>query len=753
MAIPTINYPTSIDDDSTLFLVHDSLRLTLSADYNPGDKSILIYGDTEIINRFPATGLITMTEQCSDEDVRAITFYYGSRTEVSFDQLELLPCFTDVAKPRDITHITMNVMAEHHNSLKNAVIAIENMAGKKGEISQQPLIGTMEARINYLRKIALVPKAWFASDKKIGLIPLTIEFKDLSFRLGTDGTSGIISYIWDFGDNTSPSIVTISTTEGPVTQTNVLVQDLNGGTISKVYTKPGIYDVTLKVTNDFGSDIVVFPEYINARVAAPDEAVIKFNTRTGQSITTVGLPLNGPYTTNPVIRTPVNTFVDAEVPSGVNPNNGKSYAGEELSGGTPIDGVISYTWSLADDLSHSNSSSVRASYSVGGIYDLALRCDTQYGAYRITAYENAIDVVEKYNLWLWNYHSISQVKSYEFGLVSETFKTNLTNPVSISRNSSFLNGEANETQQKREFNRNVGFAPRGTTASGSGGVGLLFYASGRSVTDSPILEKVNIHEFNGFTQTYVTQLSLNRPWNWFELHSSNSVYFALGGINTNQLPNTSLTNQTKTRLSLSELSVTSDSLTTSNYKNGAQELSNNEVTFDNIGNPIQGHMSVYRTCWKDTAGYILRNQGVGQFFRIKNFYKTSGSASEYFLDIKKLTDMAGPSKTEGQLIPLSQGVYFFNNTGAVSAYNPTTNIWETGGTGINSASFRILQDNTVTNFDDQSNNLIAVSDSDKVAYLSFDYSSKTFIKFNEMTLTFSSVTYRPTGNQFAVSIF
>ena len=753
MTIPSVsNFPTSIDTDDNLFLVHDSLRVKLSQDYNPGDTSIAIYGDATIINRFPDTGIITLTEQCSDAEVRALSFYYGSRTSISFDNLELLPGFIDVAKPKDITNITQNVMAQHHNAIKNALINIQQTAGKKGQTAQFPLTGTMEERINYLRSIALVPKAWFSANKLIGLIPFEVQFKDLSFRLGTDGTSGTISYVWDFGDNTSSVISSISTTEGPISQDNVLVQDLDGGTITKVYTRPGIYDVSLTVTNDFGTDTVVFPQFVNARVAAPETAVINFNVRAGQTLIVNGIPSGGPYTTTPVLRTPINTFVDAEVPAGINPNTGLTYAGEEVSGLDPIDPVTTYTWSLADDLAHSNSSSVRGSYSVGGLYNLHLRCDTAYGAYRITTYDNAIDVVERYNLWLWNYTNATNIKTSEFGLISETFKTSFSTVVTIFRNDSFLNAVTNETQQKKEFERNVGFAPRGTTTSGNGGVGLLYYASGRNAVDSPILESIKFHEFNGFTQTYLVQTPISRPWNWVDLYSSTSIYFILGNLTTSQLPGTSLTNQVKDKLNLSDLSVTSDTLTTANYKNGAQELKNNEVTFTG-GLPNQGHMSVYRSCWKDTAGFILRNQGVGTFFRIKSFYKTSGTTSEYFQDIKKLTDMAGPAKLEGQLVTLSQGVYFFNNTGAISAYNPTTNVWETGGTGVNSASFRYLQDNTVVGFDEQDQTLVAASDSNKIAYLSFDYSAKAFIKFNETTLTFSNVSYRPLGTQFKMSIF
>jgi hypothetical protein len=164
-------------------------------------------------------------------------------------------------------------------------------------------------------------------------------------------------------------------------------------------------------------------------------------------------------------------------------------------------------------------------------------------------------------------------------------------------------------------------------------------------------------------------------------------------------------------------------------------------------------MSVYRSCWKDDAGFFLRNQGTGTFFRIKSFYRTSGNTSEPFINIKKLPDMTGSSKVEGQLVALSTGVYFFSNSGAVAAYNPTTGVWGTGGPGVNSPAFKALQDSTVSGFDSESQTLLAASDGDKLAYLSFDYSAKAFIKFNETDTTFSSVTSRPSGDQWNMTIF
>ena len=79
MTVPTAPlFPDNFDSDNNLYVVHDSLRLSLLDDYNPGDTSIVATGDPVVIVRIPPTGQVTLTEQCSDLDKRAITFYYGS---------------------------------------------------------------------------------------------------------------------------------------------------------------------------------------------------------------------------------------------------------------------------------------------------------------------------------------------------------------------------------------------------------------------------------------------------------------------------------------------------------------------------------------------------------------------------------------------------------------------------------------------------------------------------------------------------
>lgn len=772
MTIPSITYPDTIDTNQNLFLVSDGLRVKLAEDYNPGDTSITVLADETIMRNFNSTGIITLTEQCSDPEDRAISFYYSSRTLTTFDGLELLPGFNDVPKYKDITNVTQNVMSLHHNNLKDALIRIESFAGKKGEIGKEPLIGTMEQRINYLRQLVLPPKAWFKADKTVGLVPLTVNFTDLSFRLGTDGTSTNISHLWDFGDNTGISNISIITIDNvfPSTISNANAYEIcpisEPCVVEKTYTKPGIYDVTLKVSNDFGSDTVIFPEMINVRYPAPNKAVIDFIQKGGQLVTS-GSPLNnGPYSTFPKIKSPINSLIEVKIadeisrlpiPGSYTDDDGfnRTQSGEVVdNSNTPIDPIMNYTWSFSDDLNHPSGLSAKALFGSGGYFDLALRTDTKYGSYRITVYPNAFDIIENYNLWLWNFNeSETEVSSYEFGLISETFKIkNSASSLNLYLNSTFLNSQNNSAQQKREFKRNNGAALNSVSGSGDGGTSLLYWASGRSPTDAISAEKIYIKEYSGFLDTYLNKLDIVRPWNWVSFASSEKLYFILGGVSTFIAPNTSPTNQNKNIYDLTNYTLSQSSFLNSNYKNGAIELTSNMVTFDIGGDPEQGHMSVYRSTWHSDSGYFLRNSGVGDFFRIKSFYKTSGVAGDPFVDIKKLNDMSGASRTEGQLVSLSQGVYFFNNSGSVTAYSPSSGTWTTGGPGY-SSTFRSLQDTSVSGFDNGSQTLLAASDGDKMAYLSFDYSEKTFIKFSEIDTTFSSISYKPVGKQWLMSIF
>jgi hypothetical protein len=758
--IPKVNYPQSIDTDQNLFHVSDSLRVSLAEDYNPGDTYISIVGDENVIRTFDSTGIITLTEQCSEPELRALSFYYSSRTLTSFDGLELLPGFIDNPKPKRATNVTQNVVSLHHNNLKDALIEVERFAGKKGEVGKYPLRGTMEERINYLRRLVLAPKAWFKVDKVVGLAPLTVEFTDQSFFLGTDGVASSVKHIWNFGDNTeitNISLITVNDSVVPSNISNILAEVVCPSSglckVQKTYSSPGIYDVSLTVLNNFGSyqlsDVVVFPKLINVRFPAPDEATVEIVERSGQSLTP-GDPLPGgddkPYTNaTPKIRAPINTLIDVRihdenirvVPGSYTSEDGsyRTYSGEVVDGSNKrIDAVDTYTWSFSDDLIHNNSKSTKALFGSGGYFDLILRTDTEFNAYRITNYKNAFDIIENYNLWLW-YTNGPTSYSYEFGIISETFKVKGSNLTSDA-NSSFLDSSSMESKSKNEFLKNNGAIKRTTTPSGGGGTALVYWASGRDLSDPISNEKIMFSEFNGFEDTYTSKGHINRPWNWASFGYNQSIYFLFGAVSDGN----AATSQQKTKYDILDFSSSDSTMQSSNYKNGANELTTNTLDFD-YSNLSKGYFSVYRSTWYEDSGYLLRNEG-GLFYRISSFYKTSGNTSEPFVDIRKVSDMPG-SKVEGSLASLSQGVYFFNNSGSVVAYSPNTGSWVSGGPGTTSSLFRSLQDTSKIGFDDPANTLISASDGDKLVFLSYDYSNKCFIKFNEADMTFKSIVNGP----------
>ena len=729
-------YPDQFDTDANLLLAQDGLRVTLAADYTPGDTQITVTGDALVMSRFPSSGVITLTEQCSDVQERAISFSYEAfdATTGVFSGLILLPRFPDVPKPKGITNVTQNVMAFHHNNLKNAIIAIQEFAGVEGAIDLEPFGDTLEGRINYLRNIVLPPKAWFTVDRVVGIVPFKVNFNNRSFRLGTDGDSGTVTYLWDFGDNTT-------STEADV---------------EKTYTVPGIYTVSLTVSNDFGEDTCVFTDLISARIQAPDEAIIRFVQGNGQLVNpgTMGLiPLPDPIP--PSIRAAAGSIVEMYVPPGENPETpGKSYGGEVLdSFGSPIDPILNYNWVLGDDVNPPNNSVAKAIYSVGGVYDLKLRVDTEFGAYRITTYENAIDIVESRNLWLWLVGDAQTVRSYEFGLTSQTFKAASNSTLVLDRNEAFLHGVPEEERQRHEFRRNNGAAQRGTLSSGRGGSVLIYYASGREPEDALSTERVEFVEYTGFTDTYVSRDPIFRPWNWFSFASASNVYFFLGTVDARRFPNSSPTNQVKTTVDLLSFASTEETFTDDNYDNGAEELVQMPASFGSDGEPVNGRYAVYRTAWKSDTGYVCRNDNVGAFFRISDFYRTEGSSAFPFQRLRKLQDIQGPAKEDGALGSLDDGVYYFDNSGSVSFFDESARIWRVIGPGVNSSTYRLLQDSAIPGYDSLANTLLLATDSDKRAYLSFDYSSKAFVKFTNVDITFSTLGNRPEGEQWLMTTY
>ncbi len=89
------------------------------------------------------------------------------------------------------------------------------------------------------------PVAEFSATPLEGSFPLTVTFTDISKNRPT-------AWAWDFGDGTT------SVEQNP----------------SHTYTQAGIYTISLKVSNNFGSDTLVQPGFINVSSPAPVPVVV-----------------------------------------------------------------------------------------------------------------------------------------------------------------------------------------------------------------------------------------------------------------------------------------------------------------------------------------------------------------------------------------------------------------------------------------------------------------------------------------------
>lgn len=700
------NYPSIFDTDYNLYLVKDALKVPLGIDYHPGQGVIVADGD---ISKFPLNGIITLVDQDSPAHERAVSFNYGRRTNREFINLELTESSIDCFKPKSLTMITMQVMREHREAIKDAILSIENFLGPKHKVDTAPNGDTIFGRINFMQKILFAPKAWFEADKITGSAPLTVNFTFTG--TGNTGPVGDITYTWNFGGEDE-----IKTNEPK---------------IEKLFLDSGNKTITLTVKNEYGEDSVSFPEMIKVKGKAPDQALIRFAPQQQQ----LGFMQNEVM---PKIRTQVRVPVAIEIPQKM-VSEKRTFAGEVIDQNTSrvSDPITSYTWNLGDDLPHANSPKTKALYSVGGLYDLVVRTDTASGTHRTTVYPNAIDVVEPVNVWLWTVNN-KTIRSYEFGLLSEVFKTS-SNTNEIEINDSFI--EISHLREKFEFWRNNNSAKKNEMKSGQSGDLLLFWASGRNKDYDPIAEKINFTQYNGFLDTYTAKDSIpGKPWNWISMANNNKIYFILGSNVNGPLPTLSMTSQTKTTYEIDSGTVSNEEIEYRNYKNGAHDLVKNPGVFDSNYDAENGHFAAYRTTWKNNTGYIIRNSTLGEHFSFHDFYRTEGTIGSPCQNIVKLLDLPGDNHKDGDLAALNNGVYFFNNSGMTYCFSSSTSTWELV-TPHNKVAIKDMD------------GLMATSDSDSKAYLTLEGINNGFIKFNELDMSYTTLNQKPLDKQWHITLF
>lgn len=218
-------YPAAIDNKDILVEVKNNAETILMQTLSYNSKIIV----AENTSLFPNTGLLRIGPPAG-ESGNAELIYYGKKTSNTFQMLKRAYAGSRQDSWKKGSHITNAVMAEAHNSIKDAILNIETNLGVKQEPDENSLNGILKNQeIRFLS-----PKPLFRAYPKKGPSPLNVRFQNFT-------TGDLIRYYWEFGDGT------VSTEESP----------------THIYSNEGKYSVKLTITTSTGgTGVVTKTDYI-----------------------------------------------------------------------------------------------------------------------------------------------------------------------------------------------------------------------------------------------------------------------------------------------------------------------------------------------------------------------------------------------------------------------------------------------------------------------------------------------------------
>jgi PKD repeat protein len=235
-------FPSAIDTKSTLYEVRNGAETYLTQSVTYGGNFLVV----DDASTFPTEGLIRLGTEL---------VYYGSRSSTIFRDLKRGFAGSRRNTWTVGTKVQNAVMAEIHNSLRDAIINIQNTVGKLTDPDPESLNGILtELEVQHLSPL---PK--FRAFPLSGAPPLAVRFQNFS-------GGPPIRFFWDFGDGTTA--VDISPTH--------------------TYQKEGVYTIKMQmITSLGGQGIVTKTDYItvdkNAKLP-----LFYAETLTGKSKATAG---------------------------------------------------------------------------------------------------------------------------------------------------------------------------------------------------------------------------------------------------------------------------------------------------------------------------------------------------------------------------------------------------------------------------------------------------------------------------------
>lgn len=121
-----VNFPGSLDDDSTLYIAVNNLRTQLTAGINASTLTIPVISTAG----FPSTGFITILTGTDITAAEAIK--YTSITATEFNASQRGADGTTAAAHDSGDNVDLTILAAHHNDPKDAIIALEEFVGTTG---------------------------------------------------------------------------------------------------------------------------------------------------------------------------------------------------------------------------------------------------------------------------------------------------------------------------------------------------------------------------------------------------------------------------------------------------------------------------------------------------------------------------------------------------------------------------------------------------------------------------------------------
>ncbi len=179
-------FPLALDNKDLLYTAtnNSKTKLTQTLSYN---GKVIIVEDT---TGFPETGEVRIGEENGSNTYELIA--YGKKTLNSFQDLKRgFGGKQSLWRPGK-TFVGNAVVADHHNTIKDAIINIEEDLGLKNNPDPESLNGILKAQeVRFL-----TPKPLFMAFPIKGAPELTVRFQNFT-------TGHIIRYLWDFGDGTT----------------------------------------------------------------------------------------------------------------------------------------------------------------------------------------------------------------------------------------------------------------------------------------------------------------------------------------------------------------------------------------------------------------------------------------------------------------------------------------------------------------------------------------------------------------------